>query len=88
MRFRALLKDRVLHYGPEMACKIINASTVLHNMCIMGNVPEPVEEVGDESLDFGVMDARGVNPDPADRVTPELEAGRRARMNVVRGLLR
>ncbi|KAK9717536.1 DDE superfamily endonuclease [Popillia japonica] len=36
MRFRCLLKhrNRVLHYTPQAASKIINACVVLHNMCI------------------------------------------------------
>ncbi|KAJ8917015.1 hypothetical protein NQ315_012933 [Exocentrus adspersus] len=37
MRFRCLLKHRVLHYSPEMACRIINACVVLHNICIDQN---------------------------------------------------
>ncbi|XP_043485108.1 putative nuclease HARBI1 isoform X1 [Leptopilina heterotoma] len=32
MRFRCLMKHRVLHYKPEKCSKIINACTVLHNM--------------------------------------------------------
>ncbi|XP_044755625.1 putative nuclease HARBI1 isoform X2 [Coccinella septempunctata] len=41
MRFRCLLKHRVLHYEPRVASKIINACAVLHNMCIESNIPEP-----------------------------------------------
>ncbi|CAH1995307.1 unnamed protein product [Acanthoscelides obtectus] len=33
-RFRCLLKDRVLHYAPFRAGQIINATSVLHNMCV------------------------------------------------------
>ncbi|CAH1984065.1 unnamed protein product [Acanthoscelides obtectus] len=32
-RFRCLLKDRVLHYAPFRAGQIINATSVLHNVC-------------------------------------------------------
>ncbi|KAF0709297.1 putative nuclease HARBI1, partial [Aphis craccivora] len=38
MRFRCLLKHRVLHYHPERASKIIIACTFLHNMCINDNI--------------------------------------------------
>ncbi|KAJ8926478.1 hypothetical protein NQ314_021153 [Rhamnusium bicolor] len=38
MRFRCLLKHRVLHYAPNKASKIINACVLLHNMCIDNNV--------------------------------------------------
>ncbi|KAF0713126.1 putative nuclease HARBI1, partial [Aphis craccivora] len=34
MRFRCLLKHRVLHYSPLKASKIVNACAVLHNMCV------------------------------------------------------
>lgn len=33
-RFRCLLKDRVLHYSPPVASRIINSCAVLHNMCL------------------------------------------------------
>ncbi|KAJ8966137.1 hypothetical protein NQ317_017980, partial [Molorchus minor] len=39
LRFRCLLKHRMLHYPPERASKIINAVVVLHNMCIDANLP-------------------------------------------------
>jgi len=39
MRFRCLLKHRVLHYSPPTASKIIYTCAVLHNMCINENVP-------------------------------------------------
>lgn len=50
MRFRCLLKHRVLHYRPDVCSKIINACTVLHNMCIHDIVTFPEEE--DEVLDM------------------------------------
>lgn len=40
-RFRCLLKDRVLHYHPVKASKIVKACAVLHNMCCNANIPEP-----------------------------------------------
>lgn len=33
-RWRCLLKDRVLHYAPPVAAKIINACAAMHNICI------------------------------------------------------
>lgn len=43
MKFRCLHSDRVLHYDPETASKIINACIVLHNLAIENNVPGYVE---------------------------------------------
>lgn len=58
MRFRCLLKHRVLHYSPPIASKIIYTCAVLHNICISENVPMPLElNDGDEEFDFG-MDNR------------------------------
>jgi len=57
MRFRCLLKHRVLHYSPAVASKIIYTCAVLHNMCITENVPLMLElNDGDEELDFGIYD--------------------------------
>ncbi|GLV38132.1 hypothetical protein CBL_10099 [Carabus blaptoides fortunei] len=53
MRFRCLLKHRVLHYAPTMASKIINACTVLHNMCIKNNLPNVEEDL--EDVDYGMF---------------------------------
>lgn len=39
MRFRCLLKHRILHYSPPTAAKIINTCAVLHNICVSENVP-------------------------------------------------
>ncbi|XP_024878240.1 putative nuclease HARBI1 [Temnothorax curvispinosus] len=51
MRFRCLLKHRVLHYSPLIASKIINICAVLHNICISENVPLPLEMDGDNDDD-------------------------------------
>ncbi|KAJ8971949.1 hypothetical protein NQ314_000466 [Rhamnusium bicolor] len=56
MWFRCLLKHRVLHYAPQMACKIINACIVLHNLCIENRMPEIEEENND--FDFGLHAAK------------------------------
>lgn len=85
MRFRCLLKHRVLHYAPEKAGQIINACVVLHNICVQNNMPEPDPEVGDELLDLGMYDNIGDDNRIGGgmaRVNPELVEGRRVR-NVV-----
>lgn len=53
MRFRCLLKHRVLHYAPEYASQIVNACAVLHNICITNNVPETDDEEEEEQVDDG-----------------------------------
>lgn len=37
--WRCLNSDRVLHYKPEFASKIIYACAILHNYMIMRNIP-------------------------------------------------
>lgn len=56
-RFRCILKERVLHYQPSQASKIINACAVLHNWCLKyrvplpeGCIPEPPEDDDDEEF--------------------------------------
>ncbi|KAI4455537.1 hypothetical protein MML48_9g00013212 [Holotrichia oblita] len=51
MRWRCLLKHRVLHYAPDHACKIINACAVLHNLCIHHHLEEPLLQ--DEDSNYG-----------------------------------
>lgn len=79
-RFRCLLKDRVLHYSPQMAAKIVNACVVLHNMCVNNNIPEPdMADIND--VDFGLgndhfnENVGGINPD--------LAAGRRLQRRII-----
>ncbi|XP_044751420.1 putative nuclease HARBI1 [Coccinella septempunctata] len=88
MRFRCLLKHRVLHYTPEKAGKLINACVVLHNICVENNMPEPDPEIEDDllDLDYGIY-AIGNENDTGGaggmaRVNPELVEGRRIR-NIV-----
>lgn len=81
MRFRCLLKHRVLHYTPIMASKIIKACVVLHNMCIAYNVPAPEED--EELLDAGVVPHLHEG-EPQRGNNPELAAGRTMRANVIR----
>lgn len=83
MRFRCLLKHRVLHYTPETASKIINACVILHNMCIANNLP--LEEIDDNDWDLGMYNYNIVGQElPANRMNPELIAGRRQQINVIR----
>nr|CAI5870065.1 unnamed protein product [Callosobruchus analis] len=87
MRFRCLLKHRVLHYAPHRCSKIINSCAVLHNMCIDNNLP-PIQ-YGDEQGDAEINIDYGMYPigmqqenEPRDRVNPKLVAGRQLRQSV------
>lgn len=42
-RWRCLLKDRVLHYHPHVASKIVMACCVLHNIALKARLPPPVD---------------------------------------------
>ncbi|CAH1371396.1 unnamed protein product [Tenebrio molitor] len=56
MRFRCLLKHRVLHYHPEKATAIVNACVVLHNICVVNNAPLPDDnEDEQQELDLGII---------------------------------
>lgn len=87
MRFRCLLKHRVLHYKPEKCCKIINACSVLHNMCIENNVPLIENEDGPVEVDLGMFDV-GENLYQQDiggyRVNRDLLAGRQIQQGIIR----
>lgn len=52
--FRCLLKHRFLHYSPKKSTKIINACTILHNMCITYNIQLP-NEADLINLDMGMF---------------------------------
>ncbi|KOB64885.1 Uncharacterized protein OBRU01_24220 [Operophtera brumata] len=84
-RFRCLLKDRVLHYTPQKANKIINACVVLHNMCVEADVPLPPnsgENITEEQL--GMLPDR---PPPAlppnSRTNRYLNMGRTKQTNII-----
>ncbi|KAJ3623608.1 hypothetical protein Zmor_004405 [Zophobas morio] len=82
MRFRCLLKHRVLHYHPEKAGKIIKVCVVLHNMCIANNVEE--QEDNDEvEVDFG-MNINDEQIAHNERVNPQLAAGRTMQARIIR----
>ena len=82
MRFRCLLKHRVLHYKPDVCSKIVNACTVLHNMCIQDNVPLPNEQE-DEVLDFGLLNNMNEGQIEIVQRNVELTAGRRVRNEII-----
>lgn len=84
MRFRCLLKHRVLHYAPTMASKIINACTVLHNMCIENNLPNVEEDL--EDIDYGMYLAplQAEVLDVVGRVNPQLAEARVIRHRLIR----
>jgi hypothetical protein len=56
MRWRCLLKDRILHYHPIKACKMIKACTVLHNMCIEINLEDEDISGDQNNFDLGFHD--------------------------------
>lgn len=80
MRFRCLLKHRVLHYSPEIASKIICTCAVLHNMCITQNVPLYLnDDLNNENLDLGMYNENhnvNILERNVRRVDPDLAAGR------------
>ncbi|XP_031339432.1 putative nuclease HARBI1 [Photinus pyralis] len=80
MRFRCLLKHRVLHYSPEKASKIINACVLLHNLCIEHNIETPQNEEA-EQIDLGVHVPERNHV--VERVNPELAAGRNQRNKLI-----
>ena len=83
MRFRCLLKRRLLRYKPDMCSKIANACTVLHNMCIQDNVPLPDKE-DEEVLDFGIFNNINTGEIDIAQSDFELQAGRRVRNEIIR----
>ncbi|XP_066588155.1 putative nuclease HARBI1 [Prorops nasuta] len=83
MRFRCLLKHRVLHYRPDVCSKIINTCVVLHNICICDNMTNP-EPDGNEEIDLGMDINNDAIPDENGRTNPDLVNGRRIRNNLIR----
>ncbi|XP_011870611.1 PREDICTED: putative nuclease HARBI1 [Vollenhovia emeryi] len=85
MRFRCLLKHRVLHYKPDVASRIINSCVMLHNMCIEEQIPEPRPEE-DHNADFG-LNVNDNNEIPEyNRINQELTAGRRLRGRLIQNM--
>lgn len=89
MRFRCLLKHRVLHYTPEVASKIINSCAVLHNICIENNVPLLYDDNNGQQDewqdDMFNQEAPNNNEEVenANRVNPELAAGKILRRRLI-----
>lgn len=50
MRFRCLMKERVLRYTPFKVGQIINACCVLHNMCIAANIDMEPEDFQNDDV--------------------------------------
>lgn len=90
MRFRCLLKHRVLHYSPSIASKIIYTCAVLHNMCIIQNVPLYLnDDLNNEDLDLGMYDNENRDEENildrnVRRVDPELAADRNKQRLIIR----
>lgn len=86
MRFRCLLKHRVLHYKPVTASTIINTYCALHNLCVRNNLPDVRSEDGDDEDDF--LD--GLFPDDIQQVIANpvnislLNQGRELQIRIVR----
>ncbi|XP_022183155.1 putative nuclease HARBI1 [Myzus persicae] len=85
MRFRCLLKHRILHYSPVKACKIVNACTVLHNICIENNVQFQNDEDGNvEEIDLGIFGVDDNERQDIQGLNEDLVAGRRMQHRVIR----
>lgn len=76
MRFRCLLKHRVLHYSPERAAKLINACAVLHNICVDNNVPHVLPELEDVGMDYGLFDQNENVPNSKKRSFTGIKPGK------------
>lgn len=76
--FRCLLKHRVLHYKPEKASSIINACTILHNICIINKLPLIDDNNEYNENDLGLLNNYAAPNDPnVNRNNTELMAGKR-----------
>ena len=83
MRFRCLLKHRVLHYTPEKCSKIINTCCALHNMCIENHLEDVPSEENDDILD-GMFTTDENNIISRNERNPFLSEGRKIQRSIVR----
>lgn len=86
MRFRCLLKHRVLQYVPDKCSKIINTCVILHNMCVDANVELIYDEVLPQDIDLG-LDVQNINYNNLNEReinNAELRAGRRVQQHLIR----
>ncbi|XP_053616898.1 putative nuclease HARBI1 [Plodia interpunctella] len=82
-RWRCLSKDRTLHYKPEKCARIITACSVLHNLALQFNVPDPESDSEQVSEIEDVL--RPVAPEErADTGRDLLIRGRAIRTQLVR----
>lgn len=80
-----MLKHRILHYSPVKACKIVNACTVLHNICIENNVQFQNDEDGNvEEIDLGIFGVDDNERQDIQGLNEDLVAGRRMQHRVIR----
>lgn len=77
-----LLKHRTLHYSPVKASKIVNACTILHNMCIENNEVLPRENlIAENNIDFGVFEP--ILNEGNEMANDDLTAGRRIQQRLI-----
>nr|XP_011302196.1 PREDICTED: putative nuclease HARBI1 [Fopius arisanus] len=82
MRFRCLLKQRVLHYDPTTAAKIVYTCAVFHNIAINDGyrIMQAYDDIWHDNPDFGLLDVEELAQGNIGRcVNPELAAGRNFR---------
>ncbi|KAK4882374.1 hypothetical protein RN001_005693 [Aquatica leii] len=84
LRFRCLLKHRVLHYSPEKASSIINTCVMLHNFCLENNLNIDDQVHEEDAVDMGIVGALPVNEEMINRINPDLAAGRRVQQQIIR----
>lgn len=75
------MKHRVLHYAPEKASSIINACTVLHNICISNNLP--IIDNNDDEFEENDYNNTAINEPNATRANTELIAGKRKQQQII-----
>ncbi|KAJ8913076.1 hypothetical protein NQ315_006577 [Exocentrus adspersus] len=81
MRFRCLLKHRVLHYKPTTASKIINACAVLHNICVTNNIVAIHEDDHYPEIEIEIFNQ--IDEGGRERVNRELLAGRQLQQRII-----